>query len=96
MGALMLRSLIRYLTRLVLGPAAYAGHQELDADAKLALAPRALEIELQEPPHHRSEAQPRRVRHLLVYIGGRNEGTAPGSGPLGRPTPVVTGGRRAV
>ena len=95
MGALMLRSLTRFLTRLTLGPAAHAGRQELDADARLALAPRALENELQEQLLDRSGRPPRRVRHLLVYQGGRSDETAPGNGPLGRPTPVATGGRRA-
>lgn len=92
----MLRSLARFLTRLMLGPAASAGRQELDAEAKLAITPRDLETELQEQPIGGPPQRPRRVGHLLVYEGGREGETEnSGGGPLGRPTPVVTGGRRS-
>jgi hypothetical protein len=87
----MLRSLARFLTRLLLGPAAQAGRQELDAEARLAIAPRALENELQEHRHGTGRS-PRRVRHLLVYDGGLYGATRPDGGPLGRPSPVATGG----
>jgi hypothetical protein len=90
----MLRSLARLLTRLVLGPAAVAGRQELDAEARLAMAPRALENELQRQTYGGPSPRPRRVGHLLVYKGGRESATKLGGGLLGRPTPLVTGGRR--
>ena len=87
----MLRSVTRYLIRLVLGPAAHAGRQELDADAKLALAPRALEDELQKPVREVLK-QPRRVGHLVVHDGGRADAPGQSSGPLGTPVPVFGGG----
>lgn len=89
----MLRSFVRLLSRLVLGPAAQAGRQELDADARLAMAPRDLENHAGE--RRGDTPPPRRVGHFLVYEGGRQGAGRPGSGPLGRPTPVTAGGRKA-
>jgi hypothetical protein len=59
------------------------------------MAPRALENELQEQPARSAPLQPRRIGHLLVYDSGCEGAKGLGSGPLGRPTPVATGGRRS-
>lgn len=89
----MLRRLARYLNRLLLGPAARAGQQVLDPDARLALAPRALEDRVAGALI--VDPEPRRVGHLIVYEGGRRAIGPVGDGPLGRPAPVSTSGRRS-
>jgi hypothetical protein len=89
----MFRRLIRHLAHLLLGPASRAGRQVLDADARLALAPRAMETGLPRAvamPDTTAPA-PRRVGHLLVYEGGRRGLRTPGDGPFGRPSPVSRG-----
>ena len=88
----MLRRFARYLNRLLLGPAARAGQQVLDPDARLALAPRALDDRVAAAPAE--EIAPRRVGHLTVYEGGRRSAGPVGDGPLGRPAPVSSSGQR--
>lgn len=90
----MLRRLVSYLARVLLGPAARAGRPVLDNDARLAIPARALENAEEMQLESGTTGGPRRVRHLTVYEGGARKGRVRRDGPFGRPTPVSPDGRR--
>lgn len=88
------RSAVRNFVRLLLGPAANAGRQVADPEQRIAMPERLLSGD-DGPSETSRESRPsRQVGHLAVFEGGRSERSG-GNGPLGRPSPVSRGGRRA-
>lgn len=98
----MLRRFVRILAARVLGPLARVGRLVLDEDARLAMTARAWQ-DMQPTPGLRAHEAPailpaanppltgggRRVGHLVVYEGGRQDCAASPGGPLGRPVGVA-------
>ena len=93
----MLRAAYRWLAGLLLGAASRAARPKLDAEARLALTPRALDNELQLHVPTLALGEPKRVGHLLVYEGGLRARETSHLGPLGGPGPLATrdGAQRA-
>ena len=68
----MLRTLKRLLSRLLLGSADRAARLSLDANARLAIPPRALEADLCVPSSSSEDEAVARKASLAIIEGGRS------------------------